>query len=377
MGPLTGIRILEIAGIGPGPFAGMLLADMGADVLRLDRIATRPAQGPALDPLQRSRRSVGIDLKHEAARRLVLELVERADALIEGFRPGVMERLSLGPDVCFARNAKLVYGRITGFGQDGPLASVAGHDINYIALSGALHEIGRAGDKPLPPLNLVGDFGGGGMLLAYGVVCALLEAQRSGQGQVIDAAMIDGSALLMAMCFGMRAMGFHREPRGTNLLDSGAHFYETYETSDGKHIAIGAIEPQFYAELLARLGLTTEALPAQLDRARWPELKEKFSALFKQKTRAEWCALLEGSDACFAPVLSLDEAPLHPHNLARGTFVELAGVVQPAPAPRFSRSVPSAARAPSQPGADTDVGLASWGIDSAEIAALRAAGAIA
>jgi alpha-methylacyl-CoA racemase len=376
MGPLTGTKIIEIAGIGPGPFAAMMLADMGADVLRIDRIAGKPPSRPPRDVLNRSRQSVGVNLKRPEGVALVLRLCEGADALLEGFRPGVMERLGLGPDACFARNTKLVYGRMTGFGQEGPLAQAAGHDINYIALSGALHAIGRSGDAPLPPLNLVGDFGGGGMLLAFGVVCALLEAQRSGRGQVVDAAMVDGSALLMAMFFGMRAMGFHNEQRGTNLLDTGAHFYETYETADGKHVAIGAIEPQFYAELLQRIGLAGEALPAQMDRARWPELKLKLAAVFKQKTRAEWCALLEGSDACFAPVLSMSEALEHPHMRARSSFVEVDGLAQPSPAPRFSRSTLDAPRPPSHPGADTQAGLERWGVSADEIAALRAAGAV-
>jgi len=377
MGPLAGLRVIEVAGIGPGPFAAMMLADMGADVLRIDRIASRPPSRPARDVLNRSRQSVGIDLKKPAGVELALELIARADALIEGFRPGVMERLGLGPEPCCARNAKLVYGRMTGFGQDGPLAQAAGHDINYIALSGALHAIGRRGDAPLPPLNLVGDFGGGGMLLAYGIVCALLEAQRSGRGQVVDAAMVDGASLLMAMFFGFRAIGFHDEQRGTNTLDTGAHFYETYETADGKHVAIGAIEPQFYAELLKRIGLAGEALPAQLDRARWPELKQKLAAVFKQKTRAEWCTLLEGSDACFAPVLSMSEALEHPHMRARSTFTEVDGLAQPSPAPRFSRSTLDAPRPPSHPGADTEAGLARWGVTAERIAELRANGAIA
>jgi alpha-methylacyl-CoA racemase len=376
MGPLAGLRVIELAGIGPGPFAAMMLADMGADVLRIDRIPSRPSSRASRDVLNRSRPSVGVNLKQPAGVALVLDLIAGADALIEGFRPGVMERLGLGPEPCLARNSKLVYGRMTGFGQDGPLAHAAGHDINYIALSGALHAIGRRGDAPVPPLNLVGDFGGGGMLLAYGIVCALLEAQRSGRGQVIDAAMVDGASLLMAMFFGFRAIGFHDEQRGTNTLDTGAHFYETYETADGKHVAIGAIEPQFYAELLQRIGLAGEQLPNQLDRARWPELKQKLAAVFKQKTRAEWCEILEGSDACFAPVLSMSEALEHPHMRARGTFTEVGGLAQPSPAPRFSRSTLDAPRPPSNPGADTEAGLTRWGVTAERIAELRAAGAI-
>jgi alpha-methylacyl-CoA racemase len=376
VGPLQGIKVLEIASIGPGPFAGMMLADMGADVLRLDRVPKRVAMGPARDVLNRGRLNVGVDLKHEKGIALVLELCERADALIEGFRPGVMERLGLGPEQCLARNPKLVYGRMTGWGQQGPLAQAAGHDINYIALSGALHAIGRAGDKPLPPLNLVGDFGGGGMLLAFGVVCALLEARRSGRGQVVDAAMIDGASILMAMFYGMGASGFHNEQRGTNLLDTGAHFYETYETSDGKHVAIGAIEPQFYAELMQKIGLASEPLAAQMDRKAWPAMKEKLASVFKQKTQAEWCALLEGSDACFAPVLSMREAAEHPQHKARAGFVELAGVTQPAPAPRFSVSAPGIPSAPSHAGQDTEAGLRGWGISQQQISALREQGAI-
>jgi alpha-methylacyl-CoA racemase len=354
----------------------MLLSDMGADVLRLDRIPKRPPRGPARDVLNRGRLSVGVDLKHEAGAALVLELCEQADALIEGFRPGVMERLGLGPEVCLARNPKLVYGRMTGWGQQGPLAHSAGHDINYIALCGALHAIGRAGEKPLPPLNLVGDFGGGGMLLAFGMTCALLEAQRSARGQVVDAAMVDGASLLMAMFHGMRATGMHSEQRGTNLLDTGAHFYETYETADGKHVAIGAIEPQFYAELLQKIGLDAEALPRQMDPSTWPAMKEKLSGVFRQKTQAQWCELLEGSDACFAPVLSMREAAEHPHMKARAAFLEQDGVVQPAPAPRFSRSSPGVQRPPSHPGQDTDLGLRGFGLDEARITALRATGAI-
>ncbi|MDD9933281.1 MAG: CaiB/BaiF CoA-transferase family protein [Myxococcales bacterium] len=376
MGPLKGIKIIEVAGIGPGPFAAMMLSDMGAEVLRLDRIPKRTQEGPSLDLLNRGRPSAGIDLKHPDGVGAALELIGEADALIEGFRPGVMERLGLGPVVCLARNPKLVYGRMTGWGQDGPLASAAGHDINYIALSGALHAIGRAGENPVPPLNLVGDFGGGGMLLAYGVVCALLETQRSGEGQVVDAAMIDGASILMTMFHSMGAMGFHKPERGVNMLDTGAHFYETYETSDGQHVAVGAIEPQFYAELLERTGLAGEALPRQMDRSQWPEMKKKLAALFKQKTRAQWCELLEGSDACFAPVLSLAEAAEHPHNVQRSGFIELAGVRQPAPAPRFSRTAPKVARPPSQPGADTDEALTAWGLSSQRIAALREAGAV-
>jgi alpha-methylacyl-CoA racemase len=378
MGPLQGVRILEIAGIGPGPFAAMMLADMGAEVLRLDRLGG--GRGPAGVPaniLDRGRRSVALDLKHPDAIELVLRLVEGADALTEGFRPGVMERLGLGPDVCLARNPRLVYGRMTGFGQDGPYASMAGHDINYIALAGVLDHIGRRGEAPVPPINLVGDFGGGGMLLAFGVVCALLEASRSGQGQVVDAAMVDGSAVLMAMMHGMRAMGFWTEERGTNIIDTGAHFYDVYETADGRYVSIGSIEPQFYAELLRLTGLAGEAdLPAQMDRTAWPALKERLAGVFRTKTRDEWCRIMEGTDVCFAPVLSMTEAPDHPHNRSRQTFVEVDGVTQPAPAPRFSRTPPQIGGPPRTPGADTGQALADWGLADDEIAKLRSVGAI-
>jgi alpha-methylacyl-CoA racemase len=377
MGPLSGVRVIEIAGIGPGPFAAMMLADMGAEVLRIDRASGKPRSGPSFDLLARGRKSVGLDLKKPEGRAAVLRLVERADALLEGFRPGVMERLGLGPAECLAVNPKLVFGRMTGFGQTGPLAEVAGHDIDYIALSGALHGIRRAGEAPLPPLNLVGDFGGGGMLLAFGVTCALLEAQRSGKGQVIDAAMCDGSSLLMMMFHGFAAQGFHDPAKpGANLLDTGAHFYEVYETADAKHMAVGAIEPQFYAELLAKLELEPSSFPRQMDRASWPLMKERFAEVFRTKTRDQWTAIFASSDACVAPVLSIHEAPVHPHNAARDAFVEIAGLRQPAPAPRFSRSQPDLPAPPSQPGADTDQGLAAWGFSEDEIRALREKGVV-
>jgi len=378
MGPLTGIRVVEIAGIGPGPFACMMLADLGADVIRLERpTGPRGVDAVPANVTNRSRRSVGIDLKNPDAVELVLRLVEGADALVEGFRPGVAERLGIGPDACLARNPRLVYGRMTGWGQDGPYASMAGHDINYIALGGVLAHIGRPGEKPVPPINLVGDFGGGGMLLAFGVVCALLEARSSGQGQVVDAAMVDGSATLMAMMHGMLALGVWNIDKGVNVIDGGAHFYDVYETADGKYVSIGSIEPQFYAELLRLTGLEGEELPHQMDRAQWPALKERVAAVFKQKTRDEWCALMEGTDVCFAPVLTMEEAPHHPHNQARGTFVEVGGVVQPAPSPRFSRTPGEISRPPSAPGADTDEALTDWGLAEDEIAKLRAAGAVA
>jgi alpha-methylacyl-CoA racemase len=380
-GPLSGIKILEIAGIGPGPFAAMVLSDMGAEVLRVDR--SQAVRGfdpskPPVDVLNRGRRSIGVDLKNPDGVQAVLRLVESADALIEGFRPGVAERLGIGPEDCHARNPKLVYGRMTGWGQEGPMAHAAGHDINYIALAGALEPIGRAGQPPLPPLNLVGDFGGGGMFLAFGVVCALLEAQRSGEGQVVDAAMVDGAAILMSMFHGFTAMGMWTEERGTNLLDTGAHFYEVYETADGKYVSIGSIEPQFYAELLRLTGLTDDPdLQGQMNRANWPKLKERLAEVFKGKTRDEWVAIMEGTDVCFAPVLSIKEAPQHPHNVARQTFVEVGGITQPAPAPRFSRTPGAVARPASHAGQHTDEALADWGFGSDEIAKLRETGAVA
>lgn len=377
MGPLEGVKIVEIAGIGPGPFAAMMLADMGAEVLRVDRTgAVAERHGVPGDLLNRGRRSVAVDLKHPEGVATVLRLVERSDALMEGFRPGVMERLGLGPDVCLERNPRLVYGRMTGWGQEGPLASAAGHDINYIALAGALHPIGRKGERPLPPLNLVGDFGGGGLMLAFGVVCALVERQRSGKGQVVDAAMVDGAAALMTMMHGFRHSGFWSDEQGTNLLDTGAHFYDTYETKDGRYVAIGSIEPQFYAELLEKTGLAGEELPRQMDRGQWPAMKERLTAVFKQKTRDEWCELMEGSDVCFAPVLTMGEAYEHPHNQARGTFPDAFGMQQPGPAPRFSRTRPEIQGPPAHPGQHTEEALAAWGFSAEEITKLRDADAI-
>lgn len=377
MGPLAGVKVLELEALGPAPFCGMLLADLGADVLLVDR-PTDPGLGFERerwsDVMLRGRRSVTLDLKSAAGIAAALDLAARADALIEGFRPGVLERMGLGPDVLFARNPKLVVGRMTGWGQDGPLAPRAGHDIDYVALSGALHAIGHAGTRPVPPLNLVGDFGGGGMLLGVGVLAALLEAQRSGTGQVVDAAMVEGAALLTTMFWGMAAAKQWSDRRGENVLDSGAPWYDTYETRDGRFVAIGAIEAKFYAEWLARLGLADEALPAQQDRAGWPVLRARFAAAIRTRTRDEWCSVFEGSDACFAPVLTFAEAKAHPHNVARRAHLAVAGVDQPAPAPRFSRTPAAVSRPPPERGALGREALADWGFSPAEIERLRAAG---
>ncbi len=378
-GPLTGIKIIEMVGLGPCPFAAMMLSDMGAEVIRIDRKPKPgaanpfPMLGTKFDVMARGRRSLALDLKHPQAREVVLRLVEQADILIEGFRPGVMERLGLGPDACQARNPKLVFGRVTGWGQDGPLAQAAGHDLNYIALSGMLHAMGRADSPPSPPLNLVGDFGGGAMMLAFGVVCAALEARTSGKGQVVDAAMTDGAALLGAMMYGLRAFGSWQDGREANLLDGGAPFYDTYACRDGKFLSVGAIEPQFYAQLLALSSADDPAFAKQWSEQRWPDLKAKFAALFATRTRDEWCALLEGTDACVAPVLDMAEAPLHPHNRARGAFIEIDGVTQPAPAPRFSRSTPAAGPAAAAPGQHSAAVLADWGWSPEAIESLRAA----
>ncbi len=378
-GPLSGYRVIEIAGIGPGPFAAMMLSDMGAEVIRVERTqAVRAGASPNLDVLQRNRRNIAIDLKHEAGRDTLMRLIENADALIEGFRPGVMERLGVGPDACLARNRKLVFGRMTGWGQEGPYSTAAGHDINYISLAGALAHFGRAGEPPTPPLNMVGDFGGGGMLLAFGVVCALLEAQRSGKGQIVDTAMIDGAAVLMSMFWGLKHMGvFDEDRRGTNLLDTGAHFYDVYRCRDGTYISIGSIEPQFYAQLLELTGLDSDdEFAAQHDREQWPHLKERLTEVFATKTRAEWCALMEHSDVCFAPVLTMSEAADHPHNRERETFISFDGLLQPAPAPRFSRTKPLLTLPPARPGDHTREILGDWGFDSMAIDSLFEAGAV-
>lgn len=378
MGPLSGVKIIEIAGIGPGPFAAMMLSDMGADVLRVDRAQQVGTDFSAINKevLNRGRRSIGVDLKQPEGVETVMRLVEQADALVEGFRPGVAERLGIGPDACLARNPKLVFGRMTGWGQEGPSAQAAGHDINYIAQAGALAHFGRAGGKPTPPINLVGDFGGGGMFLAFGVVCGILEARASGTGQVIDAAMVDGVAVQMTMMWGLRSLGFWEDALGTNVLDTGAPFYDTYETADGKFVSLGALEPQFYAELLARTGLDDAGLSAQMDKTGWPLMRERLTKLFKTKTRDEWCEILEHSDACFAPVLPMGEAAEHPHLKARGTIVQEYGVQQPAPAPRFSRTPGAIQGPPAWPGQHTDGALADWGFTADELAALRATGAV-
>ena len=378
MGPLAGIKVIELAGIGPGPFCGTLLADMGAEVLRIDRAEDSGLglrTGPKHALLNRSRRSVALNLKTEEGVAAALRLIEGADALIEGFRPGVMERLGLGPEVCLERNPKLVYGRMTGFGQDGPLSHAAGHDLNYIAISGVLNAIGRHGGPPVPPLNLVGDFGGGGMFLAFGVLAGLLEAGRSGRGQVVDSAMCEGAAYLATSIFGLFDAGVWKDERGSNHIDSGAHFYDVYETKDGKYVSIASIEPKFYAELLQRTGLDGEALPAQAERDKWPEMKARLTEVFKAKTRDEWCEIMEGTDVCFAPVLSFAEVGDYAHNKARQSFIEVEGVMQPAPTPRFSRTRPEVQSPPSTGGQHTREALADWGFSADEIAGLEASGA--
>ncbi|HEX2273042.1 MAG TPA: CaiB/BaiF CoA-transferase family protein [Acidimicrobiales bacterium] len=384
MGPLHDVRVVEVASIGPGPFTAMLLADMGAEVVRVDRVpaagggadASPTAPDPAVDVLNRGRRSVAVDLKHPDGAATLLRLAEQADVLLEGFRPGVMERLGLGPEACLARNPRLVYGRMTGWGQDGPLAAAPGHDINFIAVAGALRGIARPGDRPVPPLNLVGDFGGGGLLQAFGVVCALWEARASGQGQVVDTAMVDGAALLMAMVCSLRAAGKWAGEPGSNLLDGGAPFYDTYETADRKYVAVGAIEPRFYDALVRGLGLDPEGLPDRLDRSRWAEGEQRVAAAVRTRTRAEWCERLEGSDACVSPVLDVDEAAAHPQLRARRTYVDVDGVVQPAPAPRLSRTPAAVAGPPPRPGQHTDEVLAAWRHTPEEIARLRQVGAV-
>jgi alpha-methylacyl-CoA racemase len=386
MGPLTGVRVIELAGMGPGPFAAMMLADMGADVIRVDRFAGGAelpdterrvrGQDPSRYVMHRGRRSIAVDLKHPRAVELILRMTEDADVLTEGFRPGVAERLGLGPRECLARNPRLVYGRMTGWGQDGPLAPRAGHDINYIALSGALANFARAGQAPVPPVNLAGDMGGGGLVLAFGVVCAVLHASRTGQGQVVDAAIVDGSAALTAMLYGLLAQGRWSGTPGTNFADTGAPYYDVYETADGRHVAAGAIEPRFYNLLLQGLGLPPEDEKEQNDQSKWPDKKRRFAAIFKTRTRDEWAEAFAGTDACVTPVLTLGEAAGHPHNQARSTFTELDGITQPAPAPRFSQTPAQLARRPPLPGEHTGEVLAGLGFKPDEIADYRDAGVI-
>ena len=374
MGPLSEIKIIELAGIGPGPFCGMLLSDMGADVIRVDRIPKRKDR--VNDVLTRGRKSIALDLKSNDGKEVVLKLCESADAIFEGFRPGVTERLGIGPDDCMARNGRLVYGRMTGWGQEGPMAQAAGHDINYISLVGALHAIGEKDRKPVPPLNLVGDFGGGALYLAFGMVCALLEAKSSGKGQVVDAAMVDGAASLMSMFFSMRASGAFKANRGTNLLDGGAHFYGTYETLDGKHISLGSIEPQFYALLLEKTGVDLERFSDQMNVKKWEELRGELETVFKKKTRDEWCEIMEGTDVCFGPVLELGEVNSHPHNIFRESFTELDGVLQPAPAPRFSKSKAIIRNGSRIAGEDSVSVLESAGFNAEQIADLIDSGVV-
>ena len=376
-GPLSGIKIIELAGLGPAPYACMLLADAGADVLCIDRPDPSATAGEPYYKIEnRSRPSVGVNLKHPDGIALVRELAKDADAFIEGFRPGVTERLGIGPEDLLAINPALVYGRMTGWGQDGALAKRAGHDVNYISIAGALWSMGRAEEVPSPPMNLVGDYGAGGMMLAFGVTSALLEAKTSGRGQVVDAAMIDGTASMMHLVYGFHFQKTWNEERGTNVLDSGAHFYEVYETADGKYMSVGAIEPQFYSVLIETLGLADEELPHQYDRPQWPAMKERFKAIFRNKTRDEWTARFSDLDACVWPLLTTWEAPSHPYLVEREVFVELEGMVQPAPAPRFSVTKSEISKPPSVPGADTDSALAAWGIDPDHIEALRGDGAL-
>ena len=376
MGPLKGLKIIEMAGIGPAPFCGMVLSDLGANVIRVDRV-TSAGSVSRQEANNRGKKSIAVDLKTPKGIEIVLNLVEASDAIFEGFRPGVMEKLGLGPDVCLQKNKKIVFGRMTGWGQEGPLAFAAGHDINYISLSGVLATIGRPGSPPVPPLNLIGDYGGGGMLLALGLVAALFETKSSGKGQVIDAAMVDGSALLMTMIYTMRGMGLWKDSLGSNFLDGGAHFYDTYECKDGKYISIASIEPKFYQLLREITPLEDSIFDDQLSRESWPEQKKALKEIFLKKTQQEWCGLMEGTDICFAPVLNMAEAPEHPHNKARNTFIELEGIVQPAPAPRFSRTVPEVCPAPAYVGEHTEEVLKSIGMQDSDIEDLKASGEVA
>jgi alpha-methylacyl-CoA racemase len=374
VGPLKGLRVIELQGIGPAPFCGMLLADLGAEVISIARNSSPADRTPLIS--ERGKLSIALNLKVPEGIEVVLKLCEQSDVLIEGFRPGVTERLGIGPEACMARNPRLIYGRMTGWGQTGPLAKVAGHDINYISLSGALHAVGRAGERPVPPLNLVGDFGGGAMFLAFGVMSALFEAQRSGIGQVVDVSMVEGSAALMHMMYALKAQGQWNDARGANLLDGAAHFYDTYETADGKYVSIGALEPEFYRLLVQLTGVDAKEFSTHLDPKHWPALRDKLAAVIKQKTREEWCAVMEGTDVCFAPVLSMSEAPQHPHNQARGSFVDVAGVTQAAPAPRFSRTHPHVPKGASPAGSDTPAVLRSVGYSESQIQSLCECGAL-
>ncbi len=380
MGPLAGFRILEMAGIGPGPFCAMMLADMGAEIIRVDRAAgrTRLVGGDdRLDVTARGRKSLALDLKKPQAVQAVLRLCAGVDGLIEGFRPGVMERLGLGPEPCMTVNPKLVYGRMTGWGQQGPLAHLAGHDINYLAISGSLYMFGRADERPSPPLNLVADMGGGGLMLAFGMICALLERTASGKGQVVDAAMVEGAALLATSMYAQKAMGSWRSERGANLLDSGAHFYDVYATKEGGYMAVGALEPQFYELLLRGLQIDPATVPPQLDRTSWPSMKRRFVEIFRSRTREEWTRVFAESDACVTPVLSPEDAVNHPHAQARGAFADRYGAVHPAPVPRFSRSEPVPPDAPPAPGEHSEAVLRGFGFTSGELAELRSCGAMA
>ncbi|HEU0217489.1 MAG TPA: CaiB/BaiF CoA-transferase family protein [Stellaceae bacterium] len=382
MGPLEGVKIIELAGIGPAPFCAMLFADMGAEVIRVDRAANvgtdtdRDGNDARFNLLLRGRRNIAVDLKNKAGQDAVLRLIDQADALIEGFRPGVMERLGLAPDICLKRNPKLVYGRMTGWGQDGPIAHIAGHDINYIALSGALAAIGETGRGPVPPLNLIGDFGGGALYLAMGVLAGILSARATGKGQIIDCSMVEGAASLMMMMYGALASGAWTEKRGHNRTDGGSHFYQVYETKDGEYVSVGSIEPQFYKLLLTHTGLEGVELPPQSDRAHWPAMRERLAAIFKRKTRAEWVAIMQQTDICFAPVLTMSEAIEHEHNRSRDSFVDVDGIAQPAPAPRFLGTPTSVQGPPARAGEHTDAILRDWGFSPAEITALQANGAV-
>ncbi|MFO1427770.1 MAG: CaiB/BaiF CoA-transferase family protein [Steroidobacteraceae bacterium] len=384
MGPLAGVRVVELAGLGPAPICGMLLADLGAEVIRVERATAKQGEAPPIDPLLRNRRSIALNFKHPRGVEVLLSLVARADILIEGFRPGVTERLGIGPEPCLARNPKLVYGRMTGWGQEGPLAQAAAHDINYVALTGLLHQVGTPGGKPVPPLYFTGDFGAGGAMLAFGVLAALTEARHSGRGQVVDAAIVDGAIAMMGVLYALRHTPLVRDAPGENYLAGAAPWYDTYACSDGRYVSVGPLEPQFFGLLLDKLGLERArwaplGFPAVDDaaRARWPELRAAMATAFATRTRAEWCRELEGTDACFAPVLSMEEAPRHPHNLARGAFIEVDGVQQNAPAPRFSRTPSAPVRAPVPAGADTAAVLRDAGYDAAQIEQLRASGALA